>query len=212
MPAPSARAAWTNSNSRARSDLAAHEARVADPADQREREHDVDEARSEDRHERDREQQARETPAAMSMTRLIDIVDDARRSSRRSRRGACRRPPRRRRRPAPTKKRDAGAAENAREDVASELVEAERMRRASGPQAASASSCDAGSNGTSHGPSDRAPSTTDATTIAAAPALDASSTHSYRMRGSSRPYTRSVRRFSATYVTAMSRMHPCTSG
>ena len=35
---------------------------------------------------------------------------------------------------------------------------------------------------------------------------------SYRIRGSSSPYVRSVSRFMSTYVTEMNRMQPCTSG
>ena len=47
--------------------------------------------------------------------------------------------------------RDACAGEQAREDVAAEFVEAERVRQAGG-SSRSASSCAAGSNGVSHRP------------------------------------------------------------
>jgi hypothetical protein len=57
--APSARAAWTYSNSRAPEDLSAHQSRVTDPADDGQGKQDVGQARSEHCDKRDREQQPR---------------------------------------------------------------------------------------------------------------------------------------------------------
>ena len=134
--------------------LAAHQPRVAHPADDRQREQDVRQARPEHRDERNRQQQPGKRQQHVDDP-ADHIVERRRRSSRRPRRAACR----------PTadtdddgqadEERDARAGEHAREDVASELVEAERMRAGRTRPAAARSSCAAGSNGVSTGPTQR---------------------------------------------------------
>ena len=105
--------------------LAAREARVADPANHGEGEHDVDEARSEHRHDRDGEQQARKrqqridhaaddivhAPSEVSRNRADDGSDGSRDTDHDH----------------ADEEGNPGAAENARQDVPAELVQAERM-------------------------------------------------------------------------------------
>ena len=93
----------------------------------------------------------RETPAACRSTRLItssshaaEVAGDRAEQRADDRRDADH--------DEADEKRDARAGEHAREDVAAQLVEAERMRAASDRPSRSGSSCAAGSNGVSAGP------------------------------------------------------------
>ena len=108
--------------------LPAHEPRVAHPADHRQREHDVGQARAEDGDERDRQQDPGKrhqhiddpadhivhTPAEVAGNRAEQHADGRRHRHDRE----------------ADQQRDARARQQAREDVAAELVEAERMREA----------------------------------------------------------------------------------
>ncbi len=124
--APSARAACTYSNSRAQN-LPPDKPRKPNPSDDRQREQRIREARPEHRHKRNRQQQTWKcqqdvrNPADHVIDPAAEVASDGAEQS-----------PHDRRHPNDDdseQKRDAAADEDAREHVAPEFVEAERMRR-----------------------------------------------------------------------------------
>ena len=108
--------------------LPAHQPRVAHPADHRQREHDVGEARPEHRDQRDRQQdpgkrqQHVDHPADHIVDAPAEVAGDRAEQHADGRRDRDHREA--------DEQRDARAGQHAREDVAAELVEAERMRQA----------------------------------------------------------------------------------
>src|SRR6185295_1168064 len=103
------------------------------------------------------------------------------------------------------KKRNARAREHAREDVAAELVEAERMRgrRADEPHRQLLRGRIRRRERRSHGRQQRDDDHDGGADLHHHAGALIATPYSYRIRGSRNPYARSVRRLTETYVAAM---------
>ena len=108
--------------------LTSHQTRVSDPADHRERHHDISEARSQHRHERDGKENSREREQHVDRAADDVVQPPAEVTGDRAQQNADGR------RDAhdgeADKERNARAGEHARKNIAPQFVEAERMREA----------------------------------------------------------------------------------